>query len=185
MRKRSRPKFSCSDCGARVTRQQEEDLFREDSIYFRVHCRVCDKRLTIDTVDVAVLSSCKKFYQLEEVYKANWHHTTFRQRWLEAMQDLIITPALHVGTYEAAMERTKTAPAEYRYVVRVRSDAIIDPEVQPDFNDWPYNGRHLKYDVIRYVNRYESPGSISLLVLPRALELVTYYHLKGDHGNAD
>lgn len=134
---------------------------------------------------MAVNSSSKKFYQQEEVYKANWHHTTFRKNWLEAMQDLLITPALHVGTYEAAMARTEIVPASYRYVVRVRRDAIIDPEVQPDFNHWPDSGRHLRYAVTRYVNRYESPGSISLLVLPRALELVTCYQLKGAYENAD
>lgn len=65
----------------------------------------------------------------------------------------------------------------YLWQVTLNIEAILSDAILEDHNDWLYDvdesGRKtLGADAIRYLNKWESAGSISLLVDPRYLTAV-------------
>lgn len=96
------------------------------------------------------------------------------------MLDADPIPLVHIGTRYSALDRAKHAGADYLYRLRVDPLATIHPLISKDkFDDW--NEREglstFHYDIYRYTNMWESPGSISLLVKPTAITVVDYQPL--------
>ncbi|MGO4237701.1 hypothetical protein [Pseudarthrobacter sp. YAF2] len=93
--------------------------------------------------------------------------------------------ALHLGTYEAAIENMLRRMNDqdgvndqfYLYRVRLRQDAIIEPGVHPELSG-TFGDVHLsehcspEIDIFRYVNTHEDPSSISLAVRHEAIHAV-------------
>jgi len=64
------------------------------------------------------------------------------------------------------------------FKLRISPEATIDPEIWEDQEDsWEVAMVDYEYDVTRYVNMWESPGSISLLVKPTVIDLVSQTHV--------
>lgn len=93
--------------------------------------------------------------------------------------------ALHVGTYEAAIENAlrrlhdhRGAPDQF-YLLRVQltSDCAIEPGVHSEPTDWVGNAYLAEVcapgsTVLRYVNVHEDPSSVSLALEPVAIRAV-------------
>ena len=93
--------------------------------------------------------------------------------------------ALHVGTYEAAIENTLRRLDDrrgaldqfYLYRVQLTSDCVIEPGVHPEPTDWVGNAYLAGVltsgsTVLRYVNVHEDPSSISLALERVAIRAV-------------
>ncbi|GGF23050.1 hypothetical protein GCM10011399_15830 [Subtercola lobariae] len=103
------------------------------------------------------------------------------ERWAERQK----TKALHLGTYEAAVEnmfRRITDQADsndqfYLYRVRLTADAVIEPGVHPEPTNFVGDVQLAEIsspgaDIFRYVNTHEDPSSVSLAVTVWAIQAV-------------
>lgn len=91
------------------------------------------------------------------------------------------TRAIHLGTYEAAIENMLRRMSDqdgsgsqyYLYRVRLSAQAVVDPGVHPEPTDFVGNVQLEDVapgvDVLRYVNTHEDPSSISLAVSHRSI----------------
>lgn len=146
-----------------------------------VKCRECNNLLDIYSVKVDLLPSCERFLTDETVLKTQWHHSTYRKDWHNDVLNSPEYPIVHLGTYQAAEARARDIQdrpvweMKYRFVVRLKKDATIDPEVLEDVDEWDDSAALYNYDVTRYVNRFESPGSVSLLAKPDAFTVIRVF----------
>lgn len=153
--------------------------------------------------DLLVVPSSHHLLNAENAKDVIWYHATNVVNWLETVQsgaesdffgtDAGDVPYVHVGTKGAAtdrgvelyadtedlyIEQDQTIQGAFMYAVKLKEDAVISSQISADTNNWFFfvNSKtqaQMGADAIRYVNRWESCGSISMLVDPRALELVS------------
>lgn len=105
------------------------------------------------------------------------------ERWIARQR----TKALHLGTYEAAIENMLRRMANqaganqqfYLYRVRLQHDATVEPGVQPERANISGDVQltDLSADVLGYVNTHEDPSSISLAVRIEAILAVQRMHI--------
>jgi len=104
------------------------------------------------------------------------------ERWAKGQR----TKALHVGTYESAIEnmfrrmRDQGGSGDqfYLYRVRLSRDAVIEPGVHREPTNWVGDAQLSEVsatpgvNTFRYVNTHEDPSSVSLAVTFQAIEAV-------------
>lgn len=103
------------------------------------------------------------------------------ERWAKSQS----TKALHLGTYEAAIENMLRRMRDqdsandqfYLYRVRLKPDATIEPGVHKEPTNWVGDVQLSEAcspgtDTFRYVNTHEDPSSVSLAVNLHAVEAV-------------
>lgn len=114
------------------------------------------------------------------------------ENWMEELLDDYEEPLVHVGTRGAALSRGRDNRDDtrktyydtwYLYEVMLRPDTQVIPTVVFDLGeDAPALVSDLEESeeywggsrgVLRYVNQYENPGSISLIVDPRRLKVIS------------
>lgn len=168
--------YACPRCESLLTATQVKKI---DEWLGSQTCRSCGKKeLDLYTVKVLVLPSCERFFIDEAVFKTQWHHSTHLKNWHTAVLTSPDKPTVHLGTHAAAEARArdnKDRPIweiRYRFVVKINKDATIDPEVHEDMDEWYESWELYPYDITRYVNRFETPGSVSLLANPNVLTVV-------------
>jgi hypothetical protein len=118
-----------------------------------------------------------------------WYHGTGSVNWLDdVFRNVRATrgvhsenPVLvHVGTLQAAQERNGITQERhgrthgaYLYKVTCRKGTIIEDRIANDITEFPRTVEEISQsttaNVVRYINRWESPGSVSLLADPRFL----------------
>lgn len=149
-------------------------------------CKNCGE---FDIHDTIILPQRSMEHLLSDPHKALWWHATTEPNWLKRTQEAEIW--VHVGAWRAAkmIMRQRNQPEYDLYKLRLKK-AIVGPVVN-DSNDFPYlidNGdtgqqwHGLQWHsqnlttaadtVYPYINRYESPGSVSLLINPNYLEII-------------
>ena len=134
-------------------------------------------RFELEAADLHIAAHAKKFLNKKVVTKQTWFHSTFMEDWATAIVSSENEGGLvvHLGTREAAKERaTDTLMDEYYlYEVTLNSDVVVSDSIMEDDNYWPdrmnevQGDDHAEFqgvDAVRYVNRYEAPGSISLAI---------------------
>lgn len=183
----------CDDCGTYATMEQNATF---DS-GCTDNCRSCGAFISYTISGLSVRADNAHFLDVAEVRKASWFHATLRSDW---MGDLAQTNAqvqsagvtkddqfmAHVGTLDAALARLIDAmkfkdadTVGYVYELRIKDSADIHDLIYDDENEtapqWAHECTSKGYskDVTRYVNRYESIGSISLLINSDAFEVVS------------
>lgn len=103
------------------------------------------------------------------------------ERWAQGQK----TKALHLGTYEAAIENMLRRMSDqdsaddqfYLYRVRLSPNAAIEPGVHKEPTDWVGDVQLAKVcapgiNTFRYVNTHEDPSSVSLAVTTDAIQAV-------------
>lgn len=139
-----------------------------------------------------VLHSSSHLLSKETAQEVRWFHATTVTSWHERLLAGFNadtenyddgTLYVHVGTEAAALDIAHSkhlawngGDKVYFYELALKSDCVLSDDLLKDLNDWffkvtPTTKRILNGDAIRYVNRWESCGSISLLVDPRMLEV--------------
>lgn len=169
----------CPKCRRQLTRREGRE-FQNNGIYSIVCCtgRVSPR--------AKVLKSSQHLLDASKITAVNFYHTTTRETW---HQDIYKSTSLHVhiGTVQAADSNGRNKKTPYRYKVRIKDDASVFPHI---LGDWECNEidqgilsgedilpqyltyKSSPYDVYRYENIFESPGSISLLVNTRAMTIL-------------
>lgn len=181
----------CDNCGTYATLEQNA-IFDNGSTD---NCRECGAFLSYTISGLSVRSDNAQFLDAAEVRKATWFHATLRNDWVGDLtqtnaqvhsEDSTGEPSLmvHVGTADAALTRlidamkSQNQTEGYVYELRIKDSAEIHDLVYDDANEtcpeWSYQCGPKGYStgVTRYVNRYESIGSISLLINSEAFEVV-------------
>jgi hypothetical protein len=183
--------YRCDNCGTHIT-QQDEWFSRYWTWYEEpyIECGNCGGS---HDGSITVIPSSAHLLSQEEVRNTIWYHTTSVENWFQkvstghGMEDAVGEFLyVHVGIEDAARH-----VAQYKYFnhlekervmmyqVRLKTDAVLSPHVVHDNETWgDFNSvtdetrEVIGGDAIRYLNRCESAGSISLLVDARQLELV-------------
>lgn len=120
----------------------------------------------------------------QNIRQARWFHATQRgEDWLESVQNSRVL--VHAGSLETArqlvLSRRAHAPGSENkpwtlFELELDPQADLAEGIRPDLETmWPSFRRRLKYDAIAYLNVYESPGDISLLVDPEKLTTVSMH----------
>jgi len=184
----------CWKCGSFFSLEEMDRYFDK-----MLHCQWCGNEQIYGVAQVGIRDDCLKFINPDEVRSATWYHITTRANWDEDIleEDVYIQPFVHLGTLAAARERMKflvtdleksglPIPTFYCFEVEIFPDTEISDDLVPDDNevapqcakdlDEPFalNG-YARFGVTRYVNEYESHGSISLTAHPCAFRVVDSY----------
>ena len=177
----------CPRCHYHLTKQDEDAILYR---WYSVDCKSCDLHMDayMNVPDVVLDRSC---YSLKSVgtAKANtwWHYTSSSENWLNEVIDAGVW--VHIGTKESALAMKRIryitdAQVETRmFRLKIDPSIIMSHVIYRDDNSWPVDlwdtemvdqpriGRGVS--AIRYVNKYESPGQISLMIDPRFLLTVS------------
>lgn len=137
---------------------------------------------------VKVVESSLPFFDDMKVRETVWFHASRKKDWLDKVLSSYDIPVIHLGTRETALARV----ADYKYVNNVINggdedwflyevklgDGLLSPRVWQDEDKlFPYTVNELinskmTADFVRYVNRYETPGQISLMANPKYVSLL-------------
>lgn len=183
--------FTCFSCNQPLSHMVEQFLVQsvEGTI---VECS-CGEELEITDVDVKVIPSSIPLLESSIAKESVWFHSTNVKNWdveiLKAQptrtggisDNGMSVPYAHVGTREAALERFSDRKESngWLYEIRLKESARVSDLVYEDTSDWDFWVRTGYYeddmlcDAIRYINRWESVGSISMLIDPRVMEIVS------------
>lgn len=168
----------CAGCDNHFTIKNEARLTGPGN--FGVICSVCGEKSSIYDADVRVLPSSASFLDVETTKAARWFHATTNAHWLDEITDAdIITPLVHIGTKETALARAEDIMAYisgdiYLYELEFSSDVTIGDTFLVDEDDWETEANYSNYPApaMRYVNKWEATGEISMIVDPLYLNLV-------------
>lgn len=108
-------------------------------------------------------------------------HATRVENWLDAVREANVW--VHVGTRQAAIDRAsivtrvgfKVVKPAFLHSVRIDRSAFNPfPEVSEDLDEgWEANMDTSGFNALAYQNEHEDHGSLSLLVSPKILEVVS------------
>lgn len=130
----------------------------------------------------------------DTIHDQKWYHATQRKNWLKNIRVESGKPPFypHVGSLETVQEFILQRELGVSYVgiggswilyeVSINEDATLQTGPacgdEVDEGGWARRMRRERKDVVRYVNLYESPGSISLVARPSALKINSKVELK-------
>lgn len=112
----------------------------------------------------------------EDVYSQTWYHSTQTTNWVSEIKEA--ETFVHFGTKEAALERlqlnnnwSKDNLEGEIYELRLKRSAVISPTIHDDDNRFPEmleqgkegDNQISRNKISRYVNQWESPGSVSII----------------------
>lgn len=186
--------FACAHCGKHSTKSIETHMrYAHNALYGHRHepfiC-ACGMNISIADNTLTIIPSSATLLNDETAKSITWFHATNIYNWLEEInfQDDEDTqrPYVHLGSKEAALELAKWKYLEdndddddtfYLWQVTLNVEAVLAGSVLEDNNDWFYEvndatRKALGADAVRYLNKWESAGSISLLADPRYLTAV-------------
>lgn len=152
-------------------------------------CPNCNTKVTAESLGRYLLSETTTLFNPDEVRKISWFHATTREDWMDSLLSMNDAPLVHLGTQVSSVMRARDLrddphrPRGERWIIyetRIKSDARISSKVSPDDDqDFPYyvsetDNPRSKYGqgIIRYINGFEHPGSMSLLARPEDVEVV-------------
>lgn len=184
----------CPTCDSAMTEAAWEKQINKAGL--RMTCSACGvstvrwlgqlKNYTPDNAEIGVTAESEKFLDAETSRTSTWFHATTRENWFEGInesEDLLV----HVGMKSTAEARIAQLLREdggdyYLWEIRLKETAQVNGAILDDKNEWPsrigdhfnddYAGYSSDYEATRYVNRWETPGALSLLVQAGALEVV-------------
>lgn len=166
----SRSSLSCRWCKTHFSKYQENQIISE----LESKCQSCLRINDEFDVTVGVRKSSAKFMQIAPVRSATWYHSTRVDDWGEKIQGT--SSALYIGSYASAMNRYKHTNSKFfkggwLYKVKLKDGVKIHPTVRRD----DYVDRDITQfpdRVMRYVNLFECPGSISLIVRSNHFDII-------------
>jgi hypothetical protein len=203
-------RMRCDACGG-VTDIDAATYFREGRIRAHVQCSHCPEEIHFGPAVAALRNSADPTLSDAVLTTLAWYHTSTAPDWpspghrslvearlrpmagrfrhlggVEAVIERHSNLALHLGTYEAAIEnmfRRMSDQADgdsqfYLYRVALRSDRLrVEPgyhdENEDEVSNLSIDELDVRgVDVVRYLNVHEALGSMSIAVRPGAIEAV-------------
>lgn len=187
--------FACSHCGKHPTKGMEIQMRYSHNARVQgspFHC-ACGKDMSVASSTLTILPPSAPLLSGETVKTVTWYHATNVYNWLEEVSfdygdedEDMLRPYVHLGSKEAALELAKWKYLEendddndmfYLWQVTLNVEAVLSDAILEDNNDWFYEvtdsaRKALGADAVRYLNKWESAGSLSLLADPRYLTAV-------------
>jgi DNA-directed RNA polymerase subunit RPC12/RpoP len=176
----------CKTCGYSLSWEDAEQVGREN-----YKCKFCNQKIVFKSLGLKVIEEDVKFFDINNVYNTSWYHASQKDNWLENILSYNNPSVVHLGSKNTALSRKKDYDNSnhlldnsvegsdwFLYEVKILPSASISKRVWEDVDkDFPRNVDELlesKYlfDIIRYVNFWERPGSISLLANPNFIKVV-------------
>jgi hypothetical protein len=187
--------FACTHCGAHSSKGMEIQMRKAHNAWVKNPALSCDCGELISVIDskLTILPSSASLLDETNVKATTWFHATDVYNWLEEVSfdygeedEDMLRPYVHLGSKEAALELAKWKYLEgsndgdemfYLWQVTLNMEAILADSILEDNNDWFYEvtgdtREAMGADAVRYLNKWESAGSISLLADPRYLTMV-------------
>jgi len=166
--KTTAPKM-CPACSRRLNRWASWKIHVNDD---SVKCP-CGAWVDVYNMELGIMASSAKFLESSSVLSAWWYHSTTLINWYDEITKNDVD-WVHIGTRRSARSRLTTEMYNLTYKMKISQDAVIAPEIFIDHNRWSDVQDHVdkSVNVVRYVNRWESVGSISLMVRPEVLHSV-------------
>jgi hypothetical protein len=148
-----------------------------------------DSYFAPDTAKMGVTADSAPLLDDTEAHAAVWFHATHKRNWFDEIQTIGDAQKgnllVHVGMKATALARIKDAlwdkrlhgpQTYYLHEIRLKPEAVLHHSVLNDDNRWPpfsasFERTHGTVNAARYVNRWETPGSISMLVDATMIEL--------------
>jgi hypothetical protein len=155
------------------------------------------REFTPDDCKVDVESRSADLVNAAPARAATWYHATTRENWDKNI--LVRKPQegdlfVHLGTKSAAVERIHDSLDHkggtfYLHEVKLVEDANLASHILSDGNCWPthtnsderyadswepvdWKNEIQAYDAVRYLNRWETPGSVSMLARATKIQVV-------------
>lgn len=185
-----RSHLACKSCGTHLTRYREK-VFLLEADKTPWEC-ICGEIMKVQSIEAHVsIKDSSLLEDPSSAVGRIWYHATYQNDWANYGKKKLdpefeTVPYLHLGSKSGAMHRGKDAYGDigmvgnysfYLYKVELDSDFNVGAEVFVDSfagnemieGKFDSGGNPLigldgsKIDGVLYVNRYESPGSISML----------------------
>lgn len=156
--------FLCPTCGGKLKVDKSFDW-----LYACISCK-----MEHDLHDTVIKPQKSMAHLLNDPRQALWWHATTQPNWLREVKDAGVW--VHVGAWRASkmIMRQRRQGAYDLYKLRIVGGTVGD--VVNDNNNFPYmlhDDLTMTSDTLYpYINRYESPGSVSLLINPEHLEII-------------
>lgn len=185
----------CPYCKSHFLRKQETQLMTN----YWAKCLRCLSSVDTDSTELSILPTYSQFIHKKSVFDRVWYHATDVEEWEQGLKDssdLMFVPGsghvdrpetrryfAHVGSQETAVRRSMDLGGlKYMYKVMMIPGQEVSRRIFADINWWPtVLNESAEFDqfteINRYVNRYEIPGSISLLVAYGSFKVVDRYEL--------
>lgn len=162
----------CPKCETHLSKYKERDFLSE----YDVTCSKCGNRMSEYDIAVSVIPTSEKFLRVGAVRESLWYHSTSRENWHDNVPDDV---PIYLGTRAAAKARRSHTRTELRdeeaflYTLKLKRNVPILRSVTADdyLNDH-YTYPKYAHQVVRYVNMFESVGSISLITRRDHFEIV-------------
>lgn len=158
-----------------------------------VECDACGDVFTAETMEVNVAPKSAKLLDAGHAKDSEWFHISDSANWLnDVTGDEGFIPYIHAGTLQSALDRYEAHKGKtaYLYKFRLADVTAIDSTIYDDRNAWPEEvgfpctltdertGDGV--DCLRYLNRWEDPGSISILLDPRLIVDISVVEYAGE-----
>lgn len=175
----------CEVCGAYLTSVALSEVASDDTL----DCPNCEETLRVNEMPVDFCADQLRFTDDDVVRSSHWFHVSANPNWDAATKaGKVVT---HLGSKLAAMERMAQLLAQgmsgnkrfYLHEVVLDSTVEVKPGIWNDQVDWPKEvgithfeedgevGVH-RSEVLRYMNSYEAPGTVSLMADPGSYRLI-------------
>lgn len=181
----------CAVCQEFITLAQETMLETAQS----TPCLDCGEEMYRYEMECAIRTQDAPILDARVAKATTWYHATTRTHWMKDLLSGKDIPWVHIGSLEAARDRARVGGTgeivkdHFLYRLRLKPEATINPHIFRDENDWPdhvgqtglgWDSRMNYANANRYLNTFEAPGSISLLIDPRVLEITGKTIIKSD-----
>lgn len=168
----------CPKCNTHLSKYKERKFLSE----YEVVCSTCSNHMSEYDITVAVIPTSEKFLRVGAVRESLWYHSTSRKDWDDNVPDDV---PIYLGTRAAANQRRNHTRNRRRddeaflYTLKLKRNVPILRSVTiDDYLDDRYTDRKHAHQVVRYVNLFESVGSISLITRRDHFEVVKCVSIK-------
>lgn len=169
----------CLACKTHASKYSQNQFLRSLVVY----CQKCDQYNDESEVGVKVVPSSAQYIKIAPTRQSYWYHSTYVDRWGEKYTEF--GDPIYLGTRNAAIRRYKdlasdptfTKESGWLYKVKLKPRVKIHRYVLDDDHLMPSTAE-FQDRVVRYVNLFESVGSISLVTRADQFDIVDVVKLK-------
>lgn len=172
--------FSCPKCGTVVIETQVTDVLGEK----KVSCQECGEKFGILT---ACMLLRNEFNDLadnpESALGMVWYHVSEKD---PSEMDFESDREMHVGQMDSVNHYVSSHPrfdgkSRYLYTLQFYPDVVLYDKIIDDENDWVWvehlfrgmSVSDLDVDGFVYLNRFEAPGSLSIIARRCAFDMIS------------
>ena len=176
--------FSCPGCGLRADEETQSRLLDKENIT----CRQCGRRFHILTATMSLQHEFEgMFHDPKSAVDRLWYHVSVKS--LDEM-DFTSDREMHVGQMGSIEQYVSEHPRfdgedTYLYTLQFRPGTLLYGKVIDDQDDWVW-AEHLfrgmsedalDVDGFVYLNRFEDPGSLSVVARRCVFDVLTVSNL--------